>query len=143
MGESNAAKQIDEFSHGFCKSYADGERLVVCDYLYQLFMQKSTSDTALMSIFYEGCISKLPLGTSDRLGKMNPEMPVSYVYGDDDWAAHADERFSKKITHENGKYIICPTSTHQLAMDNPEALSKIMINTFLDMDLPVLARDKY
>ena len=34
LGESNASKLIDDFSKGFSRTYAEGEREVVCDYLF-------------------------------------------------------------------------------------------------------------
>ena len=119
MGDSTAQEHIEEFVLGYCKSYQDGEKEIMCDYLYQLGMRKTTSDCALMNIFNAGCVSQLPLGTSDKLGNKNLELSVSFLYGDDDWARYADEDFSKFVTNKNGQYIICPTCSHQLAMDNP------------------------
>jgi hypothetical protein len=123
---------------GYCKTYQDGEKEVLCDYLYQLGMRKTTSDCALMNIFNAGCVSSLPLGTFEKLGNANKELSLSFLYGDDDWARYADEDFSKKVTSKTGQYIICPTCSHQLAMDNPIGMSNSLTNCFLDKNLPVL-----
>ena len=43
---------------------------------------------------------------------------------------------------EESKFFVVPNSDHNMHMDNPQALSHIMINFFLDLDLPILTLDE-
>ena len=89
---------------------------------------------------------------------MNPQfpIPVSFIMGEDDWVRYCDEDKGQDCVnarlanhdesipkHERGYYHFCPTSGHNMQMDNPQALSNLIINELLGDDLPVLQHWKY
>lgn len=71
------------------------ERTILSNYMYQLVMHASTSETAIMILFSQGLQSFLPLGSAERLANPNLSFPVSYVFGDTDWMRHCEDDFSK------------------------------------------------
>ena len=69
----------------------------------------------------------MPLATPEKF--LNPDfpLPISFIYGDDDWVKLIEEDTPDLIVKtnkfENSKSYIVPTSDHNLHMDNPEALA--------------------
>ena len=95
-------------------------------------MRKSSTETALIVLFSIGLQANLPLGTAKKL--MNPEfsIPVSFIMGENDWVRHCDEDKGKDCVnarianhdesvpnHLRGNYLSCPSSGHNMQMDNP------------------------
>ena len=79
-----------------------------------MMMSPSTSDRGLILAFNQGCVAALPLGAPDKLGDPDFPIPVSYIYGETDWARYVDEAYSKKVAEsQNGShYHICPKAGH-------------------------------
>lgn len=121
----------------------DDMKETVTRYLYQIFMRPGTSEHGIMVCFNFSLQTTLALGTAEKL--LNPEFPIplSFVYGDKDWTRVVDQDFAKECVaankfKENSHFFLCPDSDHNMHMDNPQALANILINNFMDLNLPVL-----
>lgn len=70
--------------------------------------------------------------------------------GDNDWVRYCDEDFGKECveahkingdpcleSHQKSNYLYCPTSGHNLQMDNPRGIAYLIINELLGYDLPI------
>lgn len=119
----------------------------VTRYIYQIFQRRGTSEHALMICFNFSLQPHLPLGTAEKLNSPDFPIPVSFIYGSDDWTRVVDQDFGKEIVANNKqagqcKFSLCPDSDHNMHMDNPQALANLILNTLLDMDLPVLTLEE-
>ena len=105
----------------------------------------------LMVLFTKGFQSHLPLGTKEKFANPNFPIPVSIVMGDRDWMRKCDDDYGKICVEarlenhnpdlkfeEKGHFYICPTSGHNLHMDNPIATTNIIINDIFGEDEEVL-----
>ena len=57
----------------------------VADYLYQYLMRDGTSEYAPMIAFTTTLQARIPLGVADKLAQPGYDLPISFVYGDNDW----------------------------------------------------------
>lgn len=57
----------------------------IIDYVYQIWSRPCTTERAFTIMFRQSVLAYEPLATRERL--LNPEfqMPMSFVYGDNDW----------------------------------------------------------
>mmetsp|Transcript_24695 Transcript_24695/g.38429 ORF Transcript_24695/g.38429 Transcript_24695/m.38429 type:complete len:139 (+) Transcript_24695:824-1240(+) len=112
-------------------------------------MRPGTTEYGLMILFDVSLQPKLPLGTDDKLNNPEFPIPISFVYGSNDWTRVVDTDFGKKIVETNrGKFgsqsnfLIVPDADHNMHMDNPQALANTVINDLLGFEgeekLPVL-----
>jgi pimeloyl-ACP methyl ester carboxylesterase len=88
----------------------------------------------------------IPLGTSDKLASEKFQIPISFIYGDNDWVHVLEEDISEKILKSNkftsdkngvlsSRIHFVPGCDHAMHMENPEALAHIMINDIYDLGL--------
>ena len=72
--------------------------------------------------------------------------------GEEDWVRVVDDDFGEIICknqkkHEddklNGKYMMCPTASHQMHMYNPKAFANLVINDLLGTNFPILPSADY
>jgi len=84
----------------------------------------------------------LPLGISQKLADPEFPIPIAFAYGENDWTRVVDQDYAKVCVEankfEDSKFFEVPNSDHNMHMDNPQALSHIIINFCLDKNLPVL-----
>ena len=114
----------------------------VRDYMYQIFMRQGTTEFGIMLCFSLGLYSKVtPLGHETMLCNKDFPIPVSFMYGDDDWVRAVDENFGQKVVDANSnagsKYHLVKSAGHNLHMDNPLVFSNHIINDLLDDNLPI------
>lgn len=69
-------------------------------------------------------------------------IPISFIYGDQDWVLEVDEDAGQKCVFENQKlhgkdksrYHTCSMAGHNMHMDNPDELVQIIANdVYTDM----------
>lgn len=88
----------------------------------------------------------IPLGTKDKLASEKFNLPISFVYGDNDWVHVLEGNVSDTImeanmykSDKNGVYSsrihFIPSSDHAMHMENPEALAHTIINDIYDLGL--------
>ena len=144
MGQKQTKSLIWGYLDRRQKSDDLGQKEAMADYIYHLCMRKSTSDCALMIMFNQGLQAYLPLGTVDKLCNPDLPIPVSFIMGDNDWVRYLDEDYGQICVdsrHENkredipahlkGQYVFCPSSGHNMHMDNPVEFSNLLINMCL------------
>jgi len=68
----------------------DEERQALIDYMYQITMRDGTTEYAVQVMFNTDLQAKYPLGTHDKLASPEFSKPVSFFYGDSDWAIQVD-----------------------------------------------------
>ena len=71
------------------------------EYMYQIFARRGTTEYAIMINFELGMQAKIPLSNHDVLGNPNYPVPISFVYGDNDWVPRTDEGASKRLIDNN------------------------------------------
>ena len=110
------------------------ENVAMENYLFQILLRKGTSEYALFRQFDFGLNAYKPLSGDDKLGG-NVSFPVSIVFGDRDWM---DSRGATKIILNNkffkagaSNLYILKKSGHQMAIDQPIQLAKIIIEDVL------------
>ena len=64
-------------------------------------MRNGTTEFAIMICFDLGFYPKLSLGHPDRLASPNFPIPISFVYGDQDWVRVVDEDAGRKVVDAN------------------------------------------
>lgn len=106
------------------KCEADHMKEIVSRYLYQIFSRPGTTEFGLMICFNFSLQAHLPLGTPEKLLREDFPIPVSFIYGENDWTRVVDQDFGKQIVDVNshkGKchFHLCPDSDHNMHMDNP------------------------
>ena len=80
-----------------------------------------------------------PLAAESALGSAAFPLPVSYIFGDQDWMGKLEgvpEGIGpKKVVdinqHPGSKLHILEDSDHNMQMDNPEGLARLMIEDLL------------
>ena len=76
-------------------------KVIVTNYFYQIFTRPGTSEFALMITFNFSLQPYLPLGTPEKLASPEFPIPVSFVYGDNDWTRVVDQDFGREVTKVN------------------------------------------
>ena len=90
----------------------------------------------------------IPLGTSDKLASEKFQLPISFVYGDNDWVHVLEGDISETILKSNqftsdyngvlsSRIHFVPGSDHAMHMENPEALANTLINDVYDLGLQI------
>jgi len=99
-------KQTLKFSgwYGEKRQKVDNESQAeaVRDYMYQIFMRPGTTEFALMICFSLGLYSNVvPLGHETKLANKEFPIPISFVYGDEDWVRRVDSDYGKIVVEAN------------------------------------------
>lgn len=119
--------------------------------MLQIFMREGTTEYAPMINFTVTLQAYLPLGTPNKVGSPDFPLPLSFIYGEDDWVHHLEEDVSWKIMETNKFYkegsteqglgvsrvYKLPTSDHNMHMDNPTALANTIINDVFNAGLDI------
>ena len=91
------------------------------------------------------------MGTANKIGNPEFPLPLTFIYGEDDWVHHLEEDVSWKIMEKNMFYsegdtsqgltrshvYKLPTSDHNMHMDNPTALANTIINDVFNSGLEI------
>ena len=138
LGQRWTNTMIEEF---LCEyhdrpDFSEDQFKALHSYYNQLFKREGTSEYALMTLFTDEMIPSLPLFTLDKLAKPEFPIPVSIVVGERDWIRKQINEVGQNCvnlsrrTHgpDAARYWVCPGSGHNLQLDNPQALSNIIIN---------------
>lgn len=112
----------------------------------------------------------LPLGIKAKLANEHFPLPISFIYGDNDWVQMLEEDIADIVVSKNkyGVYSdkygqfdpelleegeempgvftsqihIVPTSDHNMHIDNPQAFANCLINDVYNKNLPIDPNDK-
>ena len=107
------------------------------------------SEYAIMVNFNISLQPYLPLGTEEKFCNPDFPIPISFIYGENDWTRITDSDFGKKCVEVNcikhpgeSKFHLVPNSGHNMHMDNPQALTNLILNDILGLELPVRTLDE-
>ena len=106
-------------------------------------MKEGTSEYSLMMLFDDSLHPYLPLMTPSKLANPALTLPISIIVGDDDWVKkkiegagiECVEMRQEVLGEDSCSYWVCPTSGHNMQLDNPVALSNILIREIIDENL--------
>ena len=78
---------IEEFLSEYRErqDFSEDQFKALHSYYNQLFKREGTSEYALMTLFSDEMIPKLPLFTLDKLAQPEFPVPISIVIGERDW----------------------------------------------------------
>jgi cardiolipin-specific phospholipase len=88
--------------------------------MYHMTADVGSGEYALGTLMRPGAWAKEPL--HDRLPELS--MPVTFVYGSDDWMDHRHAEDASMRMRVPVKIIRVPDSGHQLYLEQPEAFNK-------------------
>ena len=57
-----------------------------------MIIRPPSTETCIMIMFGEGLVSHYPLEASDKLGNTDFPIPVSFIYGENDWVPLYEEQ---------------------------------------------------
>ena len=123
----------------------------IADYMYQIFQRRGTTEFAPMMCFTDSLAPHISLGVKGKLADENYPLPVSFIYGSNDWLQMfegeiADEimrlnKFHDKEAKTQGLKFsnvhVVPTSDHNMHTDNAVALENTILNDIYNLNLPV------
>ena len=109
-------------------------------------MREGSAENAPMINFNIYMSAHIPLGTPDKLASEKFSLPISFIYGDNDWVYVLEGDVSETILKKNkftsskngvlsSRIHFIPTSDHAMHMENPEALANTLINDIYDLGL--------
>ena len=70
-----------------------------------------------------------PLGTEEKLKNKDFPIPISFIYGEQDWTPFVDENSAEKVVEankilhgDNSNLTLISKAGHNMHMENPEEL---------------------
>lgn len=95
-------------------------------------MRPGTTEFALFVEFRVGLQAYYPLTLESKLCQPNFPKPISFIYGELDWTPQLDKDAYQSIIDANMfkdqcKHYVLPRADHNMHMDNPEELARIII----------------
>ncbi|GJE84904.1 alpha/beta hydrolase [Phanerochaete sordida] len=104
------------------------------EYILNITLMKGSGEYCISHLLAPGAHARKPM--VDRVH--NLQIPVTFVYGDNDWmdpkgGAESVENL-RKAGNGNGKMYIVPHAGHHLYLDNPKATNDLLVKE-LDRDL--------
>ena len=129
----------------------------VLDYMFCVNSLESEQERGIMINFNLKLEADLPLATEGKLMSNEFPIPLSIMYGQNDWVRGLESeapihicnanKFAAKSENEEGlmvsKYHIIPTSDHNLHFDNPIGLANSIINDIYDLKLPIPVNEQF
>mmetsp|Transcript_19918 Transcript_19918/g.30674 ORF Transcript_19918/g.30674 Transcript_19918/m.30674 type:complete len:166 (-) Transcript_19918:54-551(-) len=114
----------------------------MADNMYQTFLAKATTEYGLMVHFESTFLPYLSLSDPERLGSPDFPVPISFIYGANDWVLQVEEEAPFDLVSNNkfcsSRVSIVPDSNHVMHMDNPESFANCLINDVFGTSMPVL-----
>ena len=135
FGQRQTMQHLSDFIKvRFKEIQEEEERQALIDYMYQITMRPGPTDCAVQVMFNSNLSAKCPLGTHDKLASPEFSTPVSFFYGDTDWAAQVEEdaphkclKQNKRLHCDQSNYYVVYNSGHSMHMDNPKELASLII----------------
>lgn len=154
MGYKFAREFVEQYIYRKIKN-DDYKAFIYSCFTYQLFMKNIETDIVLLINFDSSLRSYLPIGSKQMLTSPDFNVPMSIMFGEYDWMRKIDSGASEEIIVFNkikfgqqSNHLICPSSNHDMNIDNPAAVSACIINDLLfwrdedkDKRLPVLPKE--
>jgi len=70
--------------------------------MFHILYRDGTTEVAIMVNFGINLKSHLPLGTEEKLANPDFPIPISFIYGDNDWVYHfVDQDYAKTCVEAN------------------------------------------
>lgn len=99
------------------------------EYMYHMTAHEGSGEYALGTLMRPGAWAKLPL--HDRLPDLS--MPVTFVYGEDDWMDHRYAEACAGNMRVTVKILRVPDAGHQLYLEQPEEFNRIVAEECRDL----------
>ena len=97
-------------------------------------------------MFDDDIICHVPLGTKDKLCNPDFPVPISLVYGANDWMDFYEAHFGKEVIRVNkskfgalSTLTTVPDSKHVFQKENPLAYRNAIVNALTGENLPILS----
>lgn len=74
------------------------------DFLHQIHMRESRIEYSPMILFNPQMQAQLPLGINSKLASHQFELPISFIYGDNDWVQIIEEDIADRVLEQNQFY---------------------------------------
>lgn len=100
------------------------------EYMYHMTADVGSGEFALGTLMRPGAWAKEPL--HDRLSELC--MPVTFIYGSDDWMDHRHAEDVAKRMRVPVKIVRVLDSGHQLYLEQPEAFNKVVADECITTD---------
>ncbi|KAJ3762925.1 alpha/beta-hydrolase [Lentinula raphanica] len=99
------------------------------DYILNITMAKGSGEYCISHILAPGAHARKPL--VDRISALHKDIPVTFVYGDQDWmdpegGAESVERL-RQAGHGKGKMYIVNNAGHHVYLDNPRVVNNLLV----------------
>jgi len=120
---------VGKYSSRRFPSLTPSETRDMHEYLLNLTLSKGSGEYCISHILAPGAWAHMPL--VDRVAMLPKEMPVTFVYGDQDWmdpvgGFESVERL-RLAGNPNGKMYIISDAGHHLYLDNYKAVNKLLL----------------
>jgi pimeloyl-ACP methyl ester carboxylesterase len=139
MGKEAMRLIIDGYISRRHAILSENYKKVMADFIYHLLMNPSTSECGLMVLFSQDLQAHLPLGATNKLSNPELRVPVSFVFGDNDWMRFTEDDYGKEVvkatqqTQPENHFYICHISGHNLHTENPKGLTDAMKYFYLNI----------
>ena len=128
LGPYQGEKMIGNYvSNRFGQNITDTENEAIANLLYQTTMRPGTTETSIMVLFTPAFAAHLPLGDDQRLGSPSFPVPVSILYGDNDWMKNVEDDSASLVIEKNkekhgdkSRLITISDSGHNMHIDNSD-----------------------
>ena len=90
------------------------------DFLYQIHMREGTTEYSPMILFNHQMLALIPLGVKEKLARDGLEIPVSFVYGDNDWVQMIEEDIADTVTSANKYFYEEPDEESEMDFNKNE-----------------------
>ncbi|KAJ4472232.1 alpha/beta-hydrolase [Lentinula aciculospora] len=99
------------------------------DYILNITVAKGSGEYCISHILAPGAHARMPL--VDRIAGLHKDIPVTFVYGDQDWmdpegGSESVERL-RQAGHGQGKMYIVNNSGHHVYLDNPRVVNNLLV----------------
>ncbi|WWC65600.1 uncharacterized protein I303_108220 [Kwoniella dejecticola CBS 10117] len=95
-------------------------------YIYGTSIMKGSGEYCISHILAPGAYARIPI--VDRINRL--KVPVTFMYGDNDWmdvdGGHASVKALKEAGNLNARCHVVPKAGHHLYLDNPEYTNKLI-----------------
>ena len=87
-----ALGQLRKNMRNLSDTFSDEQVEIISDYQYQMVMRPPSTETCLMIMFAPGMVCHHPLEAPEKLGNKEFPIPVSFIYGENDWVPLYEEQ---------------------------------------------------
>ena len=101
VGRNRSLKGIGGFVENRSNIKHNGHAEIVRDYMYQILLRPGTTEYAILVSFGVGLVCHLPLESVEKLADPNFPIPVSFIYGDNDWVTNIEGEAPLRVAEAN------------------------------------------